>query len=135
MASTGYVSTVVANKELDSEFGSGSPATHWFAYFTTAPDRNNAGGVEVSGGGYTRVGKTNDATLWPAASGGSKSNGVAIAFPMPSGTQGTVVAVGVFDASSGGNLRAVSLLASGVVVGLGDPAPTINIGDMVLTNT
>ncbi|MDP9488130.1 MAG: hypothetical protein M3Q49_20465, partial [Actinomycetota bacterium] len=55
--------------------------TVYVALYTTAPDDAGAGGTEVSGGAYARVAVTNNATNWPAAVGGAKSNGVAITFP------------------------------------------------------
>lgn len=80
-----------------------APATVYVALYTTAPT-DAGGGTEVSGGGYARKAVTNDATNWPAASGGSKANGTAIAFPEATANWGTVVAWGLFDASSDGNL-------------------------------
>lgn len=48
---------------------------------------------EVSTGGgtlYDRVEQTNNATNWPASSGGAKANGVAITFPTAGASWGTV---------------------------------------------
>jgi hypothetical protein len=79
-------------------------ATTYIALFTVAPVDAGTGGTEVTGGSYARVSVTNNATNWPAASGGSKSNGTTITFPAATGTWGTVVTFGIYDASSGGNL-------------------------------
>lgn len=81
------------------------PATVHVALFTAAPD-DTGGGTEVSGGSYDRVAVTNDATEWPAASGGSKSNANAITFPEATADWGTVVAFGFYDdtLANGGNL-------------------------------
>jgi hypothetical protein len=49
---------------------------------------------------------TNNATNFPAAAAGSKSNGTAIAFPTATADWSAAVAMGFFDASSGGNLLA-----------------------------
>lgn len=99
-------SDYLENKVLDHILGGGDytrPATVYIALFTVTPS-DAGGGTEVTGGSYARAAVTNNATNFPAASGGAKSNGTAIAFPAATGNWGTVVAFGVFDASSGGNL-------------------------------
>jgi len=99
-------SDYLENALLDHVLGGGDytrPATVYIALYTAAPT-DAGGGTEVSGGGYARKAVTNDATNWPAAAGGSKSNGTAIAFPTATADWGTVVAFGLFDASSGGSL-------------------------------
>jgi hypothetical protein len=78
-------------------------ATLYYALFTSAP--GDAGsGAEVSGGSYARQSVTNNATNFPVASGGSKSNGVLVNFGTATGNWGTVGYVALFDASSGGNM-------------------------------
>ncbi len=92
---------------LDHIFGNTTftpPSTFYIALFTTAPDfETGTGGTEVSGGSYARASVTNNTTNFPNSSGGSKSNGTDILFPTPTASWGTVVAWGVYDASSGGN--------------------------------
>ncbi|MGN6107653.1 MAG: phage tail fiber protein [Kofleriaceae bacterium] len=93
---------------LDLIFGGqaySAAATHYVALFTAAPTDGSAG-TEVSGGSYARVALTNNSTNWPAASSGSKANGGSIAFPTATADWGTVVAFGIFTASSGGTLIA-----------------------------
>jgi len=85
-----------------------APSTLYVGLLTVAPaDTGTAGapsdGTEVSGNNYARV-----AVAWNAvtASGTTQqmtNNGV-ISFPTPSGSWGTVVAWGIWDASSAGNL-------------------------------
>lgn len=114
-------SDYLENKVLDHLLGRTTytaPATVYVALYTTAPS-DAGGGTEVSGGGYARKAVTNDATNWPAASGGSKSNGTAIVFDEASSDWGTVEAFGIFDAASGGNL-----LYWGAVT----PSKTVNNG-------
>ena len=99
-------SDYLENKVLDHVLGGGDytrPATVYVALYTSAPT-DSGGGTEVSGGSYARVAVTNNATNWPAASGGSKANGTAITFPEATANWGTVVAFGLFDAANGGNL-------------------------------
>lgn len=86
-------------------------ATVYVALFTVAPT-DAAGGTEVSGGSYARAAVTNNAINFPAASGGSKSNAVAITMAVPSADWGVCVAFGLFDALTAGNLLAWSWLGS-----------------------
>lgn len=119
---------------LDHVFGAAAytaPATLYFALFTVTPS-DSGGGTEVAGGSYARVGMTNNATNFPAASGGAKSNGVAITFPAATAAWGTVVAMGVFDAGSGGNLLAWGALTTSKTISNGDTA-SFPIGDFDVT--
>lgn len=79
-------------------------ATVYVALFTVTPLDTGSGGTEVVGNNYSRVSVTNNNTNWPAASGGTKTNGTAITFPTASGTWGTIVSFGIYDASTSGNL-------------------------------
>lgn len=110
------------NKTLDHILGGpdyARPATVYFALFTSAPT-DAGGGTEVAGNGYARAAVTNNATNFPAAAGGVKSNGTAVTFAQATGSQGTVVAVGVFDALSGGNMLYWTPLAAGKTIQNGD---------------
>ena len=102
----GSKSDFLENEVLDHVLGNAAysaPATVYAALFTSSPS-DAGGGTEVATGSYARVAITNNATNWPAAAGGSKSNGTAITFPTATANWGTIVAVGIFDASTGGNL-------------------------------
>lgn len=66
-------------------------ATVYVALYTVAPT-SAGGGTEVSGGSYARVTVTNNATNFPAASGGAKSNGTLLVFPTATADWGTIVA-------------------------------------------
>ena len=108
------------------------PATLYVALFTTAPDDAGAGGTEVSGGAYARVGVANNLTNWPAPAAGAagqKSNGVAITFPQATAAWGTVVAWAVFDALTGGNMLDYAVLATSKTVQTGD-TPVFGVGDL-----
>jgi hypothetical protein len=104
------------------------PATVYAALFTAAPN-DAGGGTEVSGGSYARVAITNNATNWPAASNGLKSNGTAIAFPTPTAGWGTITHFGLFDAPTGGNLLRYGALTVAKTVDQGD-LMSFPIGDM-----
>lgn len=130
----GSFSNYLENAVLDHVFGASSysaPATLYVALFTVAPN-DTGGGTEVSGGSYARVAVTNNATNFPSASGGAKSNGAAITFPTATASWGTVVAMGIYDAASAGNLLAWADLTSSKSVGINDTA-SFAIGDLDIT--
>lgn len=98
----GSKSDFLENEILDHVLGNAAytaPTTLYFALYTVAPT-DAGGGTEVSGNNYARVAVTNNATNFPAASGGMKQNGTAITWNQASGSWGTVVAVGILDGSS-----------------------------------
>jgi hypothetical protein len=85
------------NVALDYMLGGGvSYATLWLALYTVAPT-SAGGGTEVTGGSYARLSLTNNATNFPAASGGSKSNGVIFTMPTATADWGTVVAAALHN--------------------------------------
>lgn len=105
------------------------PATSYVALYTVAPT-DAGGGTEVTGGSYVRVAITNNATNWPAASAGAKSNGVAITFPAPTANWGVIVAFAILDAAAAGNFLYWGLITPNKTVNNGDPAPSFAIGDL-----
>ena len=124
-------SDYLENKVLEHVFENSAytaPSTLFAALFTVAPS-DTGGGTEVSGGGYVRktaaftVSGTNPTTA---------TNGSAIEYPTATGNYGTVVAVGVFDASSSGNLLAYANLDTSKVVSTGDVF-RFNAGDLDIT--
>ena len=108
-----------------------APATVYIALYTVAPT-DTGGGTECTGGSYARVAVTNNATNFPAASGGAKSNGVAISFVEATASWGTVVAFGILDALTLGNLLYWADLTTSKVIDNGDTA-TFAIGDLDVT--
>ena len=120
----GSFSDFLENELLDHVFGSADytpPATVYVALYTTAPS-DSGGGVEVSAGGYARVAVANNATQFPAASGGQKSNGQAITFPVATGDWGTVVAFALLDASTSGNFLGWATLGTSKTINTGQAA-------------
>ena len=96
------MTTFLANEMIDHVFGAAAysaPANITTALYTAAPS-DAGGGTEVSGGSYARVSKTNNATNFPAASGGSKSNGTDIDFGTATANWGIITHVGLFDGST-----------------------------------
>jgi hypothetical protein len=119
-ASGDAMTTFMANELLDHVFQNGAytaPANITTALYTAAPS-DAGGGTEVTGGSYGRVSQTNNATNWPNASGGSKSNGTAINFGTATADWGTVTHVGLFDGST--NLLMWGALSTSRIVKNGD---------------
>ena len=109
-----------------------APTGLYVGLLTAAPS-DTGGGTEVSGNAYARQNLAPSLTNWSgtqaaasttASSGtsGTSSNNVAITFPTPSASWGTVTAFGVYDAVTGGNLLFYGNL---------NIAKTINQGDTV----
>jgi len=124
-------SDYLEDKVLDHVFGGNAytaPGTLYVALYTVAPT-DTGGGTEVSGGSYARqsgafsVSGTNPTTA---------SNTAAIEYPTATADYGTVVAVGIFDASSSGNLLAYANLTTSKVVSTGDVF-RFNTGDLDVT--
>ena len=133
----GSFSDYLEAKVLDHVFGATSysaPGTLYIALFTAAPS-DSGGGTEVTGGSYARVSVTNYTTNFPNASGTSptsKANGTTITFPTATANWGTVVAFGIFDASSSGNLIAWADLTSNKTIGSGDTA-SLAVSSLAIT--
>lgn len=107
------------------------PGTVYIALYTAAPT-DAGGGTEVTGGSYARVSVTNNATNWPAAAAGVKSNGTVFTFPTATADWGTVVAFAILDAASGGNFLFWATLTANRVILTGDVA-SFAIGTLVVT--
>lgn len=125
-------SDFMENTILNQVFGAVGytpPATVHVALYTVTPNDAGTGGTEVTGGAYARVAVTNNATNWPAAAGGAKSNGVAVTFPQATADWGTVVAFAIWDAATGGNMIVSATLAASKVVQLGD-TPVFGANDL-----
>src|SRR5688500_8087906 len=104
------------NKLLDHLLGEAAYTmpTTYVGLFTAAPGEAG-GGTEVSGGSYAR-----QALSVGAAASGASSNDAAVTFPTASASWGTVTHVGIFDASTSGNLLMYGTLASSKTVASGD---------------
>jgi hypothetical protein len=135
------MSNYYANLVLDQWFGKNAtptiPTTYYIALYTTTPGLGNSGGTEVSttGTGYSRLAITNNTTNFSAAVSRNKQNATAFSpWFTASGSFGPVVAVGMLDASTAGNLIALNEIAGGsqqsVVSG---NVISFNIGDLSIT--
>tara|TARA_Y100001933_G_scaffold258222_1_gene305882 strand:- start:966 stop:1349 length:384 start_codon:yes stop_codon:yes gene_type:complete len=101
------------------------PTAWYVGLFTADPTDSGSGATEISGSGYTR--KTAAFTV----SGNTATTSGAIEFDAAIGSWGTISHIGIFDASSSGNLLAHSNLSSSKTIGTGDvfriPAGDIDI--------
>jgi hypothetical protein len=104
----GSFSDYLENAVLDHLTGVATfttPTNVYVALYTAAPT-DAGGGTEVTGGSYARATVAKGSTNWNTASNGATSNKTAITFATATADWGTVVAVGLLDNSTGGNLLA-----------------------------
>jgi len=97
--------------------GSATRPTSWYVALYTVAPTDTGGGTEVSGGSYVREAITFSVS---GTSPATATNSADIEFPEATANWGTVVAAGVFDASTGGNLLAYSNLTTSKAVSTGD---------------
>ena len=113
MSFTNFLETEI----LDHVFAGAAytaPTTKYLALFTAVADGEAASVTEVTGGAYARQ------TVAFTTSGNTTSNNAAVEFPTATGNWGTVTHVGVYDASSSGNLMAYAALSSNKTIETGD---------------
>ena len=124
MSFSNYLETEV----LDHVFGGNAytaPSTLYVALFTT-DNTDTGGGTEVSGGAYARQ------SVAFTVSGNTASNSADVEFPTATANYGTVVAVAVMDASTGGNQLAYAGLSSDKTIETGDVF-RVPAGDLDIT--
>ena len=126
MSFSNYLETEI----LDHVFGAAAytaPATLYVALHTANPDEDGSGAeVSTSGTGYVRQ------TVTFTTSGNTTSNDAAVEFPTATANYGTVSHVGVWDASTAGNLLAYAALSSSKTIETGDVF-RIPAGDLDIT--
>ena len=91
-----------------------SPSTVYVALFTTDPT-DAASGTEVTGGSYARTSVT-----FAAPSNGASASSADCTFPTCTSTWGTVSHIGIFDASTSGNLLYHTPLDTSKTIETGD---------------
>ena len=112
MSFTNFLETEI----LDHVFAGAAytaPSTLYLGLFTGAPGEAG-GGTELSGSAYVRK------PIAFTTSGDTTSNNAAVEFPTATGSWGTVTHVGVFDASTSGNLMVYATLTASKTVASGD---------------
>ena len=101
-----------------------SPSTVYVGLFTSNPDEDGSG-TEVSGGSYAR--QSGSFTV----SGNTATTSAAIEFPTATASWGTITHIGIYDASTAGNLLAYAGLTASKAIASGDvfriPAGDIDI--------
>ena len=124
MSFSNYLETEV----LDHVFGGNAytaPATLYLALFTT-DNTDTGGGTEVSGGAYARQ------SVAFTVSGNTATTSADVEFPTATANYGTVVAVAVMDALTGGNQLAYAGLSSDKTIETGDVF-RVPAGDLDIT--
>jgi len=138
------MSDYLENKIIDQVFRGQAysfPTTLYVGLYSVSPS-DASGGTEISGNNYSRVSVTNSLANWAgtqssasttASTGtsGTTSNNASITFATPSASWGTVVAFGLFDAASAGNLLFYGNLSISKTINQGDtvtfPAASLSI--------
>lgn len=111
----GSFADYLEDKVLDYVFSVASftPAATLYVGLSTTTITDAGGNItEPSGNNYSRVVVTNNATNFPASSGGAKANGIAFTFPVPSGSWGACIDFFISDAASGGNIYGYGTLTT-----------------------
>ena len=124
MSFTNFLETEI----LDHVFGGNAytaPVTLYTGLYTASPS-DTGGGTELSGNGYAR-----QATAF-TVTGNTASNTDAEEWATATGSWGTITHVGVFDASTGGNLMAYGTLTASKTIATGDVF-RIPAGDLDIT--
>ena len=109
--------------------GTATRPTNWYVALYTGAPSDSGGGTEVSGAGYARQSVAFDAAASP---GGTTSNSGDVSFTAAGGNYGTVTHLGIFDASSSGNLLWHGALTADKTVEDGDTI-TFTAGNIDLT--
>jgi len=127
------------NQVLGKIFGNQTltvPGTYYIGLWTATLSDSSTGSTagEPSGNAYARVSVTNNGSNWDAVSGGATANTNLIAFPMATGSWGTVTYVGICDASTSGNMIAYAQLTSPISVAQYDTV-LFQPGDLDITLT
>jgi hypothetical protein len=112
-AMSNYLENAVINAVLRNTTYT-SPATVYVALFTTDPTDANTG-TECTGASYVRKAMT-----FSAPSNGVSSNSSAVEFDQATTSWGTITHMGLYDASTSGNLLFHGALTASKVIDTGD---------------
>lgn len=123
MSFSNYLETALLN-HVFANTGYTSPTTLYVGLFTTDP--TDAGtGTEVSGGSYARQSGSFSVT------GNAATTTAAIEYPTATASWGTITHIGIYDASTAGNLIAHAALTTSKAIASGDvfriPAGDIDV--------
>lgn len=109
--------------------GSATRPTAWYVALYTAAPSDSGGGTEVSGNAYSRQAVAFDAASSPS---GTTSNTAAVTFTAAGGDWGTITHIGIFDASTAGNLLWHGAMTAAKTIADGDTLE-FAIGNIDLT--
>lgn len=121
-------SDYLENKVMLHVFGGTAytaPATLYLALYTVAPT-DTGGGTECSGTSYARQ------TVAFTVTNDTASNTSAVEYPTAGSSWGTIVAVGILDQSTSGNLLAYGNLTTSKTIASGDVF-RVPAGDLDIT--
>jgi len=125
MTATDYLEANVLNY-LTNSLNLGA-ITSYIGLFTVAPT-DSTPGTEASYGGYARQPA---AAAFPNATTGTLINDVAVVYPTSAGPLNTIVAVGLFDASTAGNLLVYQALAVSIAINSAE-TPRFSVGSIIM---
>lgn len=107
------------------------PTALYVGLLVSVTDGETASVAEPSGGAYARVQNDPGTANWTNTSGSKWANANKLTFPAPSGADwGQLVAVGLWDAATGGNMLTYVMLGASQTINDGDPAPFFAAGDL-----
>jgi len=124
---TNYLENALVNHVLRNTALT-SPTTVYLALYDASPTDTGTGGTEITGTGYSRQSVT-----FTAPTNGSTSNSSTLSFTNGSGGNWTIAAVGIMDASSGGNMLFHGTLTGGSKTVADGDTITFNAGDLDIT--
>lgn len=132
-----HMTDYLENKLIDQLFRNQAytfPTVLAIGLFTANPT-DAGGGTEVAGGAYARVALNPSLTNWAGTQGagtqvastgtsGTTSNNAVIQFAAPTANWGVITGIGIFDATTGGNMLFWAPLQANKTVNSGDAAPS-----------
>jgi hypothetical protein len=135
---TNYLEEKLIDHLFKATAYSESTPTAWHvALHTAAFGDDGSGGTEVSTSGttYARVAVTRGAGFTRQSSGDARTveNTANVTFGVPSADWGVATHVGLWDASTGGNLIIEAQLQFAKTINNGDPAPKFQAGELKFT--
>jgi len=114
-----------------------SPASWYIGLHTAAFGEDGSGGTEVSTSGttYARVAVARGSGFTRASSSNIRTveNAANITFGVPSANWGQVTHLGIWDATTSGNLIIEAQLQFSKTINNGDPAPKFQAGELKFT--
>ncbi len=116
---TDYLENAILNHVLRN-VAMTSPTTVYVGLLTAAPGES-ATGTEVSGGSYARQ----SIAFGTPSPAGTVTQSADVTFPVAGASWGTIVAYGIYDAVSAGNLLYYSTVTPNKAISTGDQAKLV----------